>query len=108
MHSPDHRAARLSAFDAFAGELTRARIADVECGGLIAGEEIDALDALARRVWRDVNDWGAAMATIETSGIAPFDPSRAAALVLETVFDEALAPDPWRVLSAALDLARAA
>ncbi len=80
---------------------------------LRAGEGRDAGEAEAHRLFRlggrlasDILGWGAQMSELETARAGAFDAERAAALILETVFDETLHPDAWRVLTAAVSLAQ--
>jgi hypothetical protein len=75
---------------------------DFEAGHLVADDEVRALSGLAQAIgrglveWRDISQ-GLALA-------APLDARRAGTIVIETVFDEVLAPDAWRVLSDAFAL----
>lgn len=87
----------LSAYDAFADDLTR---------GGASTSDLAGLSALAARLAADVNGWRDIVERLDHAIGARLDPDRAAALVLESVFDEVLVPNAWRVLSAALALAQ--
>ena len=88
--------------DSSASDLAARCREDFEAGHLVADEEIRALSGLAQAIgrglveWRDISQ-GLALA-------APLDPRRAGTIVIETVFDEVMAPEAWRVLSDAFEL----
>ena len=87
----------LSAYDAFADDLTR---------GGASTSDLAGLSALAARLAADVNGWRDIVERLDHAIGARLDPGRAAALVLDSVFDEVLIPDAWRVLSASLAVVR--
>ena len=87
----------LSAYDASADDLTRGRAPISDLAGV---------SALAMRLAADVNAWRHMVERLDHAAGARLDVHRAADLVLESVFDEVLAPSAWRVLSAALALAQ--
>lgn len=94
----------LRRFDTSATDLTHRCHADFEAGGAVADQEIHALAGLAEAIGRGLVEWRdltTAMALAQ-----PLDARRAGVIVLETVFDEVLAPDAWRVLSDAFALTR--
>jgi hypothetical protein len=101
----DPTANLLRDFDARVDDLRDVCIERFEAGGVAAGAEVIALAALAMAIARNLADWRALTRTLELA--APLDLRRAGALVLESVFDEILAPDAWRVLAGALALAQA-
>ncbi len=72
---------------------TGRELADRKCGALIA---------VAEAIVRSLGEWRELTAGLEL--LAPWDIRRAGALVLESVFDELLAPPQWRFLAAALAL----
>ena len=106
MPSPSARSALLHAFDHSAADLAADRARRLEAGRAVAREEIDALTALAGAINRNVREWDARLAPLDLDH--GFDARRAGTLILETVFDEVLSPEAWRVLAAALDLAESA
>ena len=75
---------------------------DFDAGRLVADEEIRALSGLAQAIGRGLVEWRDISASLTLA--APLDPRRAGSIVIETVFDEVLAPDAWRVLSDAFAL----
>ena len=74
-----------------------------EGGRQIARAEIDALVHLADRVGKDMAAWSDAAMRLDVSLSRSFDPRRAAVLVLESVFDEVLTPEAWRLLASFLE-----
>jgi uncharacterized protein YjeT (DUF2065 family) len=90
----------LRELDACVGDLTRECIDRFEAGGMVARAEIAGLNALAEAIARSLGEWRTLTAALELA--APIDVARAGALVLESLFDEILAPEAWRVLAAAL------
>lgn len=96
----DPAANLLRDLDASIGDLRDVCIERFEAGGAVANAEVVALTALAGAIARSLADWRDLARTLEFA--APLDPRRAGALVLESVFDEILAPDAWRVLAATL------
>jgi hypothetical protein len=105
MHSIDSRGSDLRAFDTVAGELSRHYDVRFEAGRSAAGRDIQRLNALAERLGREVVAWSGAVRALEAGAARPLDPRRAARLLIESVFDEALIPEATRVLAAALELA---
>ena len=63
----------------------------------VAERELGLIADLAEAIGRALREWGALTAQMELA--AKLDTQRARALVLETVFDEVLAPPAWRVLA---------
>jgi hypothetical protein len=72
-------------------------------GRRIARAEVETLVCLANRVGKDLAGWSDAAAQLDLSLARSFDRRRAAVLVLESVFDDLLTPEAWRVLAAALE-----
>jgi len=85
-----------------AAELIAHCIDRFDAGRVVADEELRLLEDLALAIRRALREWRALVADLELAG--PMDVARAAALILETVFDEALAPPAWRVLSDLISL----
>ena len=85
----------LSAYDTFADDLTR---------GGASTSDLAGLSALATRLAADVNGWRDIVDRLDHTVGVRLDPGRAAALVLDSVFDEVLIPGAWRLLSASLVL----
>ncbi|HEY1879593.1 MAG TPA: hypothetical protein VGG68_06655 [Caulobacteraceae bacterium] len=75
---------------------------DFEAGQAVADEEIRGLAGLAQAIGRGLTEWRGLSATLALA--APLDARRAGTIVIETVFDEVLAPDAWRVLADAFAL----
>jgi hypothetical protein len=63
----------------------------------VGERELDLIANLADAIGRAVGEWATLAARMELA--SEIEPGRARALVLETVFDEALAPPAWRVLA---------
>ncbi|MDQ2859596.1 MAG: hypothetical protein M3T55_02490 [Pseudomonadota bacterium] len=80
------------------------RAFDAHAAAFAASGDTACLARLAAALAANLADWGERLDRLEVGRRAPFDPGRAAALVLESVFDEALTPDAWRVLAAAIGL----
>lgn len=89
-------------FDASTSDLAGRCREDFETGHLVADEEIRGLADLAQAIGRGLVEWRGISASLELA--APLDARRAGTIVIETVFDEVLAPDAWRVLSYAFEL----
>jgi hypothetical protein len=68
-----------------------------------AEREFGLIADLAESIGRALGEWAALTARMELA--AKLDPVHARALVLETVFDEALAATAWRVLPDLLEAA---
>jgi hypothetical protein len=107
MPSPDSLGRLLGVFDREAERFRRREAARIAWGRRSAEGDIAQLYDLAALLSRQVADWQARLHALEVDLDGEFDPRRAAALVLETVFDELLPPEAWRVLHAALALAQA-
>ena len=105
MHSIESRGSDLHTFDAVASELSRHYGARLEAGGSLACRDIQRLSILAERLGREVKAWSGALRELEAGAAGPLEPRRAARLLVESVFDEALIPEATRVLAAALALA---
>ena len=92
--------------EACANELTDHCRAQFEAGGHVAATELDGLMLLAETVAGALGQWRSLTANLELA--SRFDVSRAGSLVVESVFDEILFPEAWRVLAAAVALALSA
>lgn len=103
---PPPRAHLLHAFDGYSRDFAAHCAERIEDGDRLARAEIEALSDLAGDLAAAANGWGAAVGRLDLARVASFDPRRAGTLILETVFDEVLSPDAWRVLAAALELAQ--
>jgi hypothetical protein len=68
-----------------------------------AERELGLIADLAKAIGRALGEWDDSLAKMELA--QTLDPPRARALVLETVFDEALSPAAWRVLAEMMDAA---
>ena len=104
---PDLRGTALRAFDGHAEELTRTYVLRFEAGARLARAEVEALHRLAATLADSLAALTPLIARLESAPRQPYDPRRAGLLMLESVFDGVLAPDAWRVLAAALELAQA-
>ncbi len=93
---------RLRAFDIAARDL-RGDYADHGAGG--AEDALVGLHAFAHTLAAAVGAMEADSGQLPLPAGARFESPRAARLLLESVFDELLAPPAWRVLAAAVDLA---
>ena len=89
-------------FDTSAKELRRAFMERFEAGGAVAVAEIETLTRLSETLVDHVGQWRRVTRDLELA--EPLDPDRAGRLVLESVFDEVLPPEAWRVLAAAFAL----
>ena len=92
----DARGRLLYDLDEAAGEVT------LRCGRYQADRDLAALFELAEAIARAIGEWRDL--TRECERLLPWDPPRAGALVLESVFDELLPAPQWRFLAAALAL----
>ena len=92
----DRRGQLLHDLDEAAREVT------LRCGGDQGDRDLAALFDLAEAIVRTVGEWRDLISGCEH--LSPFDPRRAAVLILESVFDELLPPPHWRLLAAALAL----
>jgi len=88
---------RLRALNDSVAELTAHCVDTFDAGRGVADEELRSLETLAQAIRRALGEWRTLTSDLELA--KPLDAGRAGALVLETVFDEALAPPAWRVLS---------
>lgn len=68
----------------------------------VAARDLGRLTTLSKAVVADIDGWGDRLAALDCA--ATFDRERAALLVFESVFDEALTPDACRVLAAEIQL----
>ena len=68
--------------------------------------DIEAVLSLAQSVVETAQAWIASLARLEYCGDARTSLERATALILESLFDDALNGPAWRLLAAAADLAR--
>lgn len=92
----------LRRFDASVADLAHRCRTDFEAGAALADQEIQGLCSLAEAIGRGLTEWRQLSADLEVS--RPLDARRAGVIVIETVFDEVLVPDAWRVLSDAFAL----
>jgi hypothetical protein len=104
----DHaaNARRLREFDASAQEFKQACVERFEAGGAVAAAEIEILIKLSETLAGNVGQWRALTGDLDLC--ARLDPQRAGRLVLESVFDEVLPPEAWRLLAAAFAIDMAA
>ena len=98
---------RLSALDAQVEAFSTACASRIELGARLARDDVAHLAGLAGAIAVSLADWGRRIEGLEVGRRAAFDDTRARALVLESVCDEILTPEAWRVLAAALDRATA-
>jgi hypothetical protein len=103
--SADIRTQRLHAVDGHCADFIADCVRRGEAGRVIARADLELLMDLARLIGLGVRSWASIFARLDLAAAADFDRHRAAALVLETVFDELLEPPAWRVLAAGVDLA---
>ena len=102
----EHLAARrLRAFDGHAQDFIADCRARTEGGEEIAWADIDGLWALARGVAVSLQDWRERLARLDLARGPDLETCRAARLIIESLFDEAIAPSALGVFAAALDLA---
>jgi len=106
MAARDFKGERLRALDGWIEAFLQARRLRASDGRAAGEAEAHRLVRLGGRLASDIRRWGAQMSDLETARSGAFDAERAAALVLETVFDETLHPDAWRVLTGAVSLAQ--
>ncbi|MGI9170222.1 MAG: VOC family protein [Caulobacteraceae bacterium] len=102
---PDPAIDPIHALDAHVEAFVAEAIEGVELGGRLARDDVARLSRLAAVLAAGLADWRGALDALEVAPRAGFDERRAGALLLESVFDDLLAPAAWRVLAAALDLA---
>jgi hypothetical protein len=104
--SPDQdRWRRLVAFDACAQAFIEHSRERAEMGQIIAATDISRLWVLAGRAARALADWRGEIALLDLARAATVTPRRAARLISEGLFDEALTPLASAVFGKALDLA---
>jgi len=104
--SPDQdRWRRLVAFDIHAQAFIEHGRQTAEIGEIIAEADIGCLWALAGQVARNLTDWRGEIARLGLARGPPVTQHRAASLISETLFDEALTPLAYVVFDKALDLA---
>jgi hypothetical protein len=89
----DARGRLLYDLDEAAGEVTH------RCGRYQADKDLAALFDLAEAIVRAIGEWRDL--TRECERLSTWDPPRAGALILESVFDELLPAPQWRFLAAA-------
>jgi hypothetical protein len=89
-------------FDASVAELTHRCRDDFEAGASVADDEIRGLCSLAEAIGRGLTEWRAL--TSPLSLCQSLDARRAGVILIETVFDEVMEPDAWRVLADAFAL----
>jgi hypothetical protein len=101
----DTRGQRLRSYDAHAADFARECAESVQAGARIASTDLDLMMELACGLAASARAWAALVSRLDLAAAAPLDPQRAAAITLETVFEETLTPSAWRVLASGLDLA---
>lgn len=105
MFPSNRRGDLLRAFDAHAGAFVAASGRSIDLGARLAAGDVAALTGLADALAASLADWGRRLEGLDPARRGAFDETRAASLLLESVFDEVLTPAAWRVLAAALELA---
>jgi hypothetical protein len=98
------RAHLLRDYDAYAAEFTQECLCAREAGAHVADADLQRLMVLARAVLDAVRGWTALAESLEFGESVALDVDRAAAIVLETVFDDILETSAWRVLAAGVAL----
>ncbi|MGI9168998.1 MAG: hypothetical protein ACR2FH_02310 [Caulobacteraceae bacterium] len=101
---PDPALDPIHVFDAHVEAFVAEAADSVERGGSLARDDVGRLSGLAVNLATALADWRGLLNALEVPPRAAFDERRAGALLLESVFDDLLAPAAWRVLAAALDL----
>jgi len=96
---------RITAFDVCAQAFIEHGRQSAEMGDIIADRDTNRLWLLAGRVAHALGDWRKEIALMDLARAAPLTPQRAARLVSEGLFDEALTPPAYAVFDRALDLA---
>jgi hypothetical protein len=96
---------RLSAFDIHAKAYLDHGRQSVDMGDSVAEADIARLWLLAERVALTLRAWRKDIADLDLGRRAPVPPDRAARLISEGFFDEALTPLAYAVFDAALGLA---
>jgi hypothetical protein len=102
----DPRGALLHAFDAQAEAFSAMSADRAELGAGLSRGEIAQLTGLAGALAANLAEWRRILRPLDLAGRIAFDEERAGILLLESVFDDLLTPEAWRVLRAAFDLAR--
>jgi hypothetical protein len=104
--SPDQdRWRRLVAFDTHARAFIEYGRQSAAMGQTIAETDIGRLWRLAGRVTRALADWRGEIALLDLARGPTVPPPRAARLISESLFDEALTPLAYAIFDRALDLA---
>lgn len=101
----DPRGRRLSALDSHCRDFVDEARRTTEGGERLARREIEGLADLADHVVRSLGHWRDSAARFDLAQRAPLDVPLAARVMVETVFDDVLAPEATRVFAAAIDLA---
>ena len=101
----DPRGDRLRTLDAAREAFVEACAGRFEAGRTAALGEVETLDALARAIAKSLASWRPVFQRLDLARVADLEIRRAGALLMESVFDDVIEPDAWRVLLAALDLA---
>ena len=104
MFPSDRRGDLLRAFDAHAGALIAASGRSIDLGARLAAGDVTGLTGLAGALAASLADWGRRLEGLDLTRRGAYDETRAASLLLESVFDEALTPAAWRVLAAAVEI----
>ena len=95
----------MSALDDYCRDFVEQARRTTEGGEYLARREIEGLANLADHVVRSLGHWRDSAARFDLALRAPLDVPQAARAVVETVFDDVLAPEATRVFAAAIDLA---
>ena len=102
---PDPRTRRLHAYDGHAADFADDCARRAQAGRVIAVGDTEVLMGLARAIETQARGWRDAVRRLELAATRELDPDRAAALIVETVFEDVLSEPGWRVLSAGVELA---
>ena len=89
-------------FQSSVTDLSRRCGSEFEAGASVADDEIRGLCSLAEAIGRGLVEWRALAAPL--TFCRALDVRRAGTIVIETVFDEVMDPDAWRVLADAFAL----
>ena len=98
----------LHALDAHLADFAEETQARVLAGRAVAQADSETLIHLAGAIAASLIGWRDLVERLDIARAGDLDPARAGASLLESVFDEVLAPSASRILTAALALAQAA
>ncbi|MHB8529692.1 MAG: hypothetical protein ACYC8V_09310 [Caulobacteraceae bacterium] len=101
----ESRGALLRRFDARAADFADDCV-ERAGGARLARDEVETLWELAGAITEDLSGWANLVGRLDFAARAGLDPSEAAALIVECVFDPVLDAQACRVLAAAIDLVR--